>query len=117
MQSYFESKVEAKVEDKVEAKVEAKVESKAESRVPRGARRWGSDPKNFTRKKSCGPKARKIFSESATIEQVRRSNRCDGRTCATIENEFIEGVRFIEYLFGGVRLLSTLEYSQSLNEH
>ena len=60
------SKVESEVESKVESEVEAKVESTAESMALGGS---------FTRKKSCGPKARKIFSESATIEQVRRSNR------------------------------------------
>ena len=58
LKSEIKSKVEAKVEAKVktevksevEAKVEFKIESKAEYKVPRGARRWGSNPKNLTRK-------------------------------------------------------------------
>ena len=34
--------------------------------------------KKKTEKKICGPKARKFFSRPS-VEQVRRSNRCDGR--------------------------------------
>ena len=95
------SKVEAKVEAEVEAEVEAKVESTAESMALGGPGAGGPTPKIFREKKNCGPKARKFFFESATIEQVRRSNRCDGRTGATIENEFIEGVRLLSTFLGG----------------
>ena len=87
VEAEVEAKVEAEVGSELEAKVEAKVESKAESRVPRGARRWGSDPKNFARKKICGPKARKFFGrpsarmqrETGTLVKRKRSRHGNDR--------------------------------------
>ena len=81
LKSKVEAKVESEVESKVESKVESTVESKGESKVRGGGggRRDESAPeKIFARKKFAGRKPRKFFSRPS-VEQVRRSNRCDGR--------------------------------------
>ena len=79
VESTVESKVEAKVESKVEAEVEAKVESTAESMALGGPGAGGPTPKILREKKIGGRRPKNFFSSPPL------SNRCDGRTGATVE--------------------------------
>ena len=75
VEARVEAKVEAKVESKVEAKAESKAESESESRISEGGPALGVRPQKLSEKKNLRAEGLQIFCESATVEQVRRSNR------------------------------------------
>ena len=86
LESEVKSKVESKVESKGETKIESTVESEAESRVwggsggPSPTRRAESHPEKILRGKNLAGRSPARFFPRPSVEQVRRSNRCDGRT-------------------------------------
>ena len=85
IQGRIQDRIQGRVQGRIQGRIQGRfrgrieVESKAESKVSGGSGE-GVKLEKFCEKKNCGAIAPQIFFEAVSVEQVRRSNRCDGRT-------------------------------------